>query len=145
MVVPSSATVPEKVGLLEGAFVPIEVATSLAKEASLLIAVANSPNVLRRVGAPPTKSLMAACTKAVVASCVVLVEDAAVGAVGVPVSAGDARGAFRSKAVWVALDTGLLASDVLSTFPRPTIPLLIPLTVPVNVGLAKGAFKSKAV
>ena len=67
MVVPPSATVPVKVGLSEGALVPIEVATSLAKEASLLIAVANSLKVLRRVGAPPTKSLMAVCTKAVVA------------------------------------------------------------------------------
>jgi len=35
----------------------------------------------------------------------------------------------------VAVETGLLASLVLSTLPRPTIALVIPLTVPVNVVL----------
>ena len=39
----------------------------------------------------------------------------------------------------------MLASDVLSTFPKPTIPLLTPPTVPVNVGEARLAFKSNAV
>jgi hypothetical protein len=34
----------------------------------------------------------------------------------------------------VAVDTGLFASDILSTLPNPTI-AFIPLTVPVNVGL----------
>ena len=38
-------------------------------------------------------------TKAVVASCVVFVASAAVGAVGVPVSAGEARAALASRAV----------------------------------------------
>jgi hypothetical protein len=43
---------------------------------------------------------IAAVTKAVVASWVVLVPAVAVGAVGVPVRAGEASGAFRSSAVW---------------------------------------------
>jgi len=45
----------------------------------------------------------------------------------------------------VAVDTGLLASLVLSTFPNPTIVLSIPPTVPVNVGLLIFAFKFRAV
>ena len=42
-------------------------------------------------------------TNAVVASCVVFVPAVAVGASGVPVRVGDARVAFKSKAVWVAV------------------------------------------
>jgi len=42
-------------------------------------------------------------------------------------------------AVCVAVDIGLLTSEVLSTLPKPTILLVIPDTVPVNVGFAKGA------
>ena len=53
--------------------------------------------------------------------------------------------AFKSSAVWVAVDTGLFASVVLSTLPRPTIVLVIPATVPVNVGLSRGAFKFRRV
>ena len=64
--------------------------------------------------------------------------------VTVPVKAGLARGAFRSRAVWVADETGLLASAVLSALPRPTMPLVTPVTVPVKVGLARGAFRSRA-
>jgi len=52
---------------------------------------------------------------------------------------------FKFKAVCVAVDTGLFASLVLSTLPKPTIVLSIPLTVPVKVGDAKSAFKFKAV
>ena len=48
--------------------------------------------------------------------------------------------AFKFKAVWVNVETGLLRSEVLSTFVNPIIVLSIPLTVPVKVGLAKGAF-----
>ena len=47
---------------------------------------------------------MAACTNAVVAICVVLVLVAAVGAVGVPVSAGDATGAALLRVVTIAGD-----------------------------------------
>ena len=53
--------------------------------------------------------------------------------------------AFKSNAVCAAVDTGLFASLVLSTFPKPTIVLVTPLTVPVNVGEAKFAFKLSAV
>ena len=48
-------------------------------------------------------------------------------------------------AVWVAVEMGLLTSDVLSTLPSPIIFLSIPETVPVNVGLLIGAFAFKPV
>lgn len=72
-----------------------------------------------------------------------------IGVVMVPVKVGEAIGAyvveavaeesFKSSAVCVAVEIGFRASVVLSTFPRPTIDLLIPETVPVNVGEASGA------
>ncbi len=46
-----------------------------------------------------------------------------VGSVGVPVKVGDARSAFRLSAVCPAVDTGLLASEVLSTFASHTLDL----------------------
>ena len=52
----------------------------------------------------------------------------------VPVNVGEANGAFKSKAVCVAVETGLSASDVLSTSSKPTIAFVIPETFPVNVG-----------
>ena len=67
------------------------------------------------------------------------------GRVTVPVNVGEASGAFKSRAVWVAVETGFAASVVLSTDPSPTIVLLMPLTVPVKVGEAKLAFRSRAV
>ena len=48
---------------------------------------------------------------------------------------------FKFNADCVAVDIGLLISEILSTLPNPTIDLLIPFTVPVNVGLAILAFK----
>ena len=45
----------------------------------------------------------------------------------------------------MAVLTGLSASDVLFTLPKPTIADVIPDTVPVNVGEASGAFEYKAV
>ena len=63
-----------------------------------------------------------------------------VGAVAVPVNVGLARGAARLatrfSAVCVALEMGLLASEVLFTFPRPTMAAVMPPTVPVKVGLS---------
>ena len=38
--------------------------------------------------------------------------------------------------------TGLSASAVLSTFPKPTIDLVIPVTVPVKAGLFMGALST---
>ena len=61
-----------------------------------------------------------------------------------PVNAGLALGASKFSAVWVAVDIGLLASEVLLTLPNPTIAAVIPLTVPVKVGLASGANKFNA-
>ena len=57
-----------------------------------------------------------------------------------PVNAGLALGASKFEAFCVAVEIGLLASDVLLTLPRPTIDAVIPLTVPENVGLALGAY-----
>ena len=54
--------------------------------------------------------------------------------VTVPVNVGLARLAFKFKAVCCAVETGFAASVVLSTFPKPTMVLVIPPTVPVNVG-----------
>ena len=54
----------------------------------------------------------------------------------VPVNVGLASGANKFNAAWVAVDIGLLASEVLLTLPRPTMAAVMPLTVPVNVGLA---------
>ena len=53
--------------------------------------------------------------------------------VGVPVNAGDANGASKFSAFCVAVDIGLLASEVLLTLPNPTIAAFIPYTVPVKV------------
>ena len=47
---------------------------------------------------------------------------------------------FPLNALATALDTGLLASDVFVTLPRPTIAAVMPVTVPVKVGLLIGAF-----
>ena len=55
-----------------------------------------------------------------------------VGKLGVPLKAGDAKGAFKSKAVCVAVEIGLFTSDVLSTFPNPTSPLTIPVGVVID-------------
>ena len=56
------------------------------------------------------------------------------GSVTTPVKVGLAKLALRSSAVCCAVDTGLLASLVLSTLPKPTADLDTPVTVPVKVG-----------
>ena len=73
---------------------PRAVVTVDAKLASSLIAAASSFSVSRAPGAESIRLLTAVDTKAVVATCVVFVPAVAVGAVGVPVSAGEARGAL---------------------------------------------------
>ena len=50
----------------------------------------------------------------------------------VPVNVGDARFAFKSNAVCCVVLTGLFASEVLSTLPRPTSPLTIPVGVVIT-------------
>ena len=69
----------------------------------------------------------------------------------VPLKVGLALLAFPSiipssilRASCVALEIGLLVSDVLSTLPRPTMDFVMPCTVPLKVGLANGAFKLSA-
>ncbi len=95
-----------------------EVAVPLRSPANWIFPVASV--VASDAAAPVT----AVVTNAVVATWVVFVPLVAVGAVGTPVNAGLANGAFRSNAVWVAPDTGLFASEVLSTLPKPTSVLL---------------------
>ena len=68
---------------------------------------------------------------------------------------GEASGAYvdaavedaslRSSCVCVAVEIGLFASVVLSTFPRPTCAFVTPETVPVNVGEESGAYVVLAV
>ena len=53
----------------------------------------------------------------------------------VPVNVGLLIGAFRSRAVAVAVDIGFSKSLVLSTLARLTIPLESPPVVPENIGL----------
>ena len=76
--------------------------------------------------------------------------------VTVPVNIGLANGASRDSTVCalvisaviaacVAVEIGLLASEVLSTSDNPTIAFVIPLIVPVKVGLAIGALVFKVV
>ena len=57
-----------------------------------------------------------------------------------PVREGEIAAAVIAAAT--AVDTGLLASEVLSTLSNPTIVFVMPVTVPVNVGLANGAFSA---
>jgi hypothetical protein len=85
----------------------------------------------------------------VVAKVVLLSEVVGVGPDTVPVKVGDANGArfvaSRFSAACVAVEMGLLVSEVLFTFPKPTIAAVIPLTVPVKVGLLMGASVAKAI
>ena len=104
------------------------------------------------IEAPATPVATASVTNAVVATLVVLFPAVCVVAVGFPVSAGEASGAkpeidapegivtvpvnvgearfaFRSRAVCCAVDTGFAVSAVLSTEPKPTSPLTIPVGV----------------
>ena len=76
-----------------------ELVTDEEKLASSFKASANSLRVLRASGAAPTTASIASCTNSVVAICVVSVPTVAVGATGIPVSDGEASGAFRSNAV----------------------------------------------
>ena len=62
-----------------------------------------------------------------------------------PVKAGDANGAFKSRAVAVAVDTPFFKSLAFSTLAKLTMALGILKVVLVNVGLLSGAFRSRAV
>ena len=65
--------------------------------------------------------------------------------VRIPASAAGMRSAGTVPVVSCAAENTLAVSLVLSTFPRPTIPLVIPETVPVNVGEFSGARDARAV
>ena len=143
-------TVPVNVGEAKGAF------RSNADCKPLVLEIDKAPSAIAvafptLVTGPVKFALVALAvviapvTNAVVATCVVFVPAVAVGAAGVPVNVGEAKGDFKSNAVWVAVLIGLFASEVLLTLPRPTMLCVIPDTVPVNVGEANGAFKSNAV
>jgi hypothetical protein len=108
-------TVPVKVGEAIVAFVPIRLVMVVEKLGSSPKAVANSFRVSSVEADPLIKFAISVLTKAVDANWVLLVDAIAVGAKGVPVKVGDAKSAFKPNAVVVAVDTGLLASLVLST------------------------------
>ncbi len=81
----------------------------VAKFGSFPSAAASSFSVSSAAGAEPTIPAIADFTKAVVAICVLLTDCAAVGAVGVPVSAGLDSGAFSASALlMVVLNFGSL-------------------------------------
>ena len=92
---------PVRAGLANGAFVAIELLIVVAKLPSFAIAAAISFNVSSVPGAESIRSETAACTNSVVATCVVFVAAAAVGALGVPVNVGLAISAFAVKSVGV--------------------------------------------
>jgi hypothetical protein len=58
----------------------------------------------------PTSSAISATTKAVVASCVVLVETAAVGPAGTPVKVGSASGAFAAVSAAISAFTNAVVA-----------------------------------
>ena len=72
-------------------------------------------NAILAGGTPLPDETLAACRAA---------DGILLGAVGLPVSAGLANGAFKSSAVCCGAEMGLLASLVLSTLPSPTSPLV---------------------
>ena len=92
-ILPAVVSVPVNVPPASGSFVAIELVTVVEELASSPRAAASSFSVSKLPGAASTMLSIAVVTKAVVASLVVLLPAACVGAVGVPVSAGLASGA----------------------------------------------------
>src|SRR5262245_13662361 len=86
---------------------------------------------------PLGAAAIAAVTNAVVANCVVFVPAPAVGAVGVPVSAGLAKLAFKLSAVV----TNAVVANCVVFVPAVAVGAV---GVPVSAGLASGAFKAKS-
>ena len=84
--------------------------------------ISTIPKVWARVPAPTSLALQRACMH-------------------IPVNEGLLSGAFKSKAVHIAVDTGFDVCAVLSTCAKPTCELVIPYRVPVNKGLLLGPFK----
>ncbi|MNG18659.1 hypothetical protein D3C84_1027450 [compost metagenome] len=95
-----AAGLPVKVGEASGAFADRALVTVVAKFGSLPRATASSLRVSKAPGDEATSAAIAACTKAVFASWVVLVPATAVGAAGIPVNTGEARGARVVSVGW---------------------------------------------
>jgi hypothetical protein len=143
-------TVPVKVGLLIGAFVAIEFVTVLENELLFPSAIANSFNVSNAGRAPPMSVLISPLTYSVVAICVELVPLVAVGAVGVPVNAGEeifdlsanelVNPAFTIEPLTNKLLLNELSEATLMPAFNDTSPALT--TEPVNDGDARGAFSA---
>lgn len=123
--------VPVKAGDARLAFSAKELVTVDAKFASSPSAAASSLSVSKAPGGASSNASTAARTNAVVASWVVLVPAVAVGAVGTPVNAGDARLALSpsevatlvENAASLAIDVAILAS-VFSPVGAPSIKLV---------------------
>jgi hypothetical protein len=108
-----------------------------------LVAVAAFPVMLipQLPDAPPpvfvgASFAISALTKAVVASCVVFVVTSAVGAVGVPVRAGEASGARFAVSLAISALTNAVVAICVVLVPTDAVGAS---GVPVNVGEAKGA------
>ena len=106
---PLKVTSPVSVPPASGSLVAIEFVTVVLKLASSPKAAASSFNVFSAPGAESTMLAIPVVTKAVVASCVVLVPADAVGAAGVPVKVGPAIFAFKAKASNTAFCDGAIA------------------------------------
>ena len=143
---------PVKVGEALGAFSANEFVTVVENAASLPSAAANSFSVSNAVGALATSALISLRTYAVVAICVLLVPNTAVVAVGVPVSAGDSRGALRASVLvnpvfTIEPPTNKLAlNDESEATRRPALNDTSPVltTEPVKDGAASGALRASA-
>jgi hypothetical protein len=144
--------VPVKDGDALGAFNPIEFVMVVENAASFPSANANSLRVSNAAGALATSRLISLLTYWVVAICVVLVPDTAVGAKGVPVNVGVSRGAFNPRAELNPVFTidpptnKLALKDESEVTERRELKETSPaeITTPVNDGAARGAFNAKA-
>ena len=141
---------PVKVGEALGAFSANELVIVVENDASLPSANANSFNVSNVPGALAISALISLRTYAVVAICVLLVPDAAVVAVGVPVKAGDSRGAFKFKEL---VNPVLFILPLINKLPlkdesEATVRLAFKdtsptdVTVPVKDGAVRGALRA---
>jgi len=114
---------PVNAGLAKGALRARALLIVVLKFGSLLIAAAISFNVSNVLGAPLISVVIAALTKAVFAICVLFVPCEAVGAVGVPVNAGLAKGALRASALLiVSLNFGSLLMAAAISFSVSIVP-----------------------
>jgi len=149
--------VPVRAGEAVGALVAMLVLTVVAKEGSSPNAAANSLRVFKAAGDESTKLLTAVPTKDVVATRVLLLPADCVGAVGLPVSAGEARGALvatvelvelMDEALVAALEVTAATPDTIAACVNAVVATCVLLDevadvgavgVPVSAGEASGA------